>query len=91
MLRDPEILILDEATSALDADSEAEVLERLTPFLRQRMSIFVTHRPAPLALADRVVVMDRGKITAIGTWQQLSQHSEFIQRLEQHHRNQHAA
>ncbi len=60
LLLDPPILLLDEATAALDADAERRFLERNRAWLRERTVLWVTHRPAHLALADRVVELRDG-------------------------------
>ena len=62
LLRDPALLVLDEATSALDAASEAQVAQAIAA-LRGRMTVVVIgHRGALLALADRVIELDAGRI-----------------------------
>jgi ATP-binding cassette subfamily B protein/subfamily B ATP-binding cassette protein MsbA len=62
LLKDPRILILDEATSQLDAQTEAAVHELLAGYLENRTSLIITHRPSTLALADRVVVLENGRV-----------------------------
>jgi ATP-binding cassette subfamily B protein len=66
ILRDPALLLLDEATSALDAESERLVQEALARLLKGRTSIVIAHRLATVLEADRIVVMDEGRIVATG-------------------------
>jgi ABC-type bacteriocin/lantibiotic exporter with double-glycine peptidase domain len=67
VIRDPRILILDEATSALDPATEERLLRRLRGSLRGRTVIMITHRLAPLAIADRVALVMDGRIETTGT------------------------
>ena len=67
ILRDPAILLLDEATSALDAESEQAVQQALTAAARGRTTLVVAHRLATVRRADRIVVMEQGRIVATGT------------------------
>jgi ATP-binding cassette subfamily B protein/subfamily B ATP-binding cassette protein MsbA len=83
ILRDPAILILDEATSQIDLESEQLIHKVLEQFVRNRTTIIVTHRLATLALADRIAVMQSGRITDLGTHDQLMDRSEHYQRLHQ--------
>ncbi|MFP4359691.1 MAG: peptidase domain-containing ABC transporter [Alphaproteobacteria bacterium] len=66
MIRNPRILILDEATSALDGASERRLVERLRPVTCGRTVVIVTHRPALLALADRAVRLEAGRLVDAG-------------------------
>jgi ATP-binding cassette subfamily B protein/subfamily B ATP-binding cassette protein MsbA len=83
ILRDPAILILDEATSQIDTESEHLIQRVLERFVRHRTTIIITHRPATLALAQRVLVMDRGRIVEQGSHDELLARSEFYGRLHQ--------
>ena len=71
VLKNPEILILDEATSALDTESEKLVQDALTKLLKGRTSIVIAHRLSTIYNADRIFVIDKGKIVEEGTHTQL--------------------
>ncbi len=81
ILRDPGLLLLDEATSQLDALAELELVQRLGTFLDGRTTIMVTHRPALLSLADRIVLLDRGEIVETGTHAELQVRSRLYQEM----------
>jgi ATP-binding cassette subfamily B protein len=71
LLKDAPILLLDEATSALDAHSERAVQQALERLMRGRTTLVVAHRLATVLKADRIVVMERGRIVAIGRHEEL--------------------
>jgi ATP-binding cassette subfamily B protein len=76
LILDPPILILDEATSALDAESEAIINANLMRIAQGRTIICVSHRLAMLVNADRIMVMEKGKLDDMGS------HSELLHRNE---------
>src|SRR5690606_6409578 len=72
LLRDAPILLLDEATSALDAESERLVQQALERLMQGRTTLVIAHRLATVRAADRIVVMDQGRIVEEGTHAALS-------------------
>lgn len=76
----PKVLVLDDPLSALDVDTEALVEEALRHVLAETTAMIVAHRPSTVALADRVALLERGRITAVGT------HSELL-KTSSHYRH----
>jgi ATP-binding cassette, subfamily B, bacterial len=71
ILADPAVLVLDDATSAVDATKEHEIRAALTKVMRGRTTLVIAHRPATIALADRVAVLEGGGIVEEGTHDEL--------------------
>ncbi len=71
LIADPEILILDDALSAVDADTEERILENLFNIRRGKTTLMISHRVSALSRCDRCVVMEDGKVSAMGTHEEL--------------------
>ena len=70
-LQDPKVIILDDSTSAIDVEIEERIHQSLKDLLKNRTTIVIAHRLSTIALADRVVLIDEGRVVADGTHQQL--------------------
>jgi ATP-binding cassette, subfamily B, bacterial len=81
LLRNAPLLLLDEATSALDAESERLVQDALDRLMADRTTIVIAHRLATVRAADRIVVMDKGRIVEEGTHATLTRHGGLYSRL----------
>ncbi|GAB2845088.1 ABC transporter ATP-binding protein [Streptomyces deserti] len=81
ILTDPRLLVLDDATSAVDARVEHEIHEALREVMRGRTTLLIAHRRSTLNLADRIAVLDGGRLADIGTHEELQQRSALYRRL----------
>jgi ATP-binding cassette subfamily B protein len=82
-LRDAQVLILDEPTAALDARSEYEVFQRFAELTKGKMALFISHRFSTVRMADRIVVLEAGKIAEEGSHEQLSRlHGRYAEMFE---------
>ena len=81
VLADPRVLILDDATSSVDPTKEHEIRAALGEVMAGRTTLIIAHRPATIALADRVVLLDHGTIADIGTHTELLARSELYRAL----------
>jgi ATP-binding cassette subfamily B protein len=81
LLRDPAVLLLDEATSALDAESERFVQQALDHLMAGRTTIMIAHRLATVKKADRLIVMDKGRVVDSGTHEELVEKGGLYARL----------
>jgi ATP-binding cassette subfamily B protein len=93
ILADPRVLILDDATSAVDPTKEHEIRDALTEVMHGRTTLVIAHRPATIALADRVVLLDAGRIIADGKHNDLlgssAAYREVLAAAEAREREQH--
>jgi ATP-binding cassette subfamily B protein len=71
LLTDPRIMLLDDATSAVDPRVEAEILATLRQLIRGRTTVLIAHRRSTLSLADRIAVLDNGRVADIGGFEEL--------------------
>ncbi|MFC9680248.1 ABC transporter ATP-binding protein [Streptomyces sp. NPDC056948] len=81
ILSDPRLLVLDDATSAVDARVEHEIHEALKGVMRGRTTLLIAHRRSTLNLADRIAVLDGGRLADIGTHEELQRRSALYRRL----------
>ncbi|WP_055590187.1 ABC transporter ATP-binding protein [Streptacidiphilus griseoplanus] len=81
ILTNPRLLLLDDATSAVDAQIEAEIHDALRSVMRDRTTLLIAHRRSTLQLADRIAVLDRGRLVDLGTHQELDARCPLYRRL----------
>ena len=81
ILTDPRLLLLDDATSAVDARVEHEIHEALRTVMAGRTTLLIAHRRSTLGLADRIAVLDDGRLADIGTHEELQERSALYRRL----------
>ncbi|MFV2119846.1 ABC transporter ATP-binding protein, partial [Streptomyces sp. Act-28] len=81
ILTDPRLLLLDDATSAVDARVEHEIHEALRSVMAGRTTLLIAHRRSTLNLADRIAVLDGGRLSDIGTHEELQERSALYRRL----------
>ncbi|MFI9339886.1 ABC transporter ATP-binding protein [Streptomyces sp. NPDC052773] len=81
ILTDPRLLVLDDATSAVDARVEHEIHEALRHVMEGRTTLLIAHRRSTLNLADRIAVLDRGRLADLGTHEELQERSALYRRL----------
>ncbi|MGW2819536.1 ABC transporter ATP-binding protein [Streptomyces sp. NPDC001443] len=81
ILTDPRLLVLDDATSAVDARVEHEIHEALKQVMRGRTTLLIAHRRSTLNLADRIAVLDGGRLADLGTHEELQRRSALYRKL----------
>ncbi|WP_189945856.1 ABC transporter ATP-binding protein [Streptomyces roseolus] len=81
ILTDPRLLVLDDATSAVDAKVEHEIHEALKSVMAGRTTLLIAHRRSTLGLADRIAVLDGGRLADLGTHEELQERSALYRRL----------
>ena len=81
ILHDPRILILDEATSSLDTRTEWKIQKAISRLVKSRTTSAIAHRLSTLRSADRLVVLDDGKVTEVGTHHELMSREGIFHRL----------
>ncbi len=81
ILRDPAILILDEPTSSLDSEAEDKIKQTLSSISKNRTTIIIAHRLSTVTNSNRIIVLDKGKISAIGNHDELLEKSSLYKKL----------
>jgi ATP-binding cassette subfamily B protein AbcA/BmrA len=84
IIKDPEILIFDEATSSLDTENEAKVMEAINDVSKGKTTIIIAHRLSTVRDADKIIVMDKGKVVGEGTHSELLENNAVYQNLVAH-------
>jgi len=81
MLRDPQIVIFDEATSSLDGQSEAVINDAIKKMSENKTVIVIAHKPSTILKANKIIVMEEGRVTAQGTHEELINNNKYYTKL----------
>jgi ABC-type multidrug transport system fused ATPase/permease subunit len=84
IIKNPDILIFDEATSSLDTENEAKVMEAIKEVSEGKTTIIIAHRLSTVRDADKIIVMDKGRVVGEGTHDELLANNEYYQNLVAH-------
>jgi ABC-type multidrug transport system fused ATPase/permease subunit len=84
LIVDPRVLVLDDATASVDATTEARIRLGLREAMRGRTTLIIAHRLSTISLADEIVVLDRGRVAARGTREELAATSDVYREIEEH-------
>ncbi len=85
IVKDPKMLILDDCLSAVDTKTENNILKNLKKVMKGKTSIIISHRVSSAQLADKIIVLDQGRVIESGTWEYLMSYDSYFRRL---HRKQ---
>ena len=77
-IKNPQILVLDEATSSIDTDSEILIQKAIDKITKNRTSIIIAHRLSTIMKADKIIVMDKGKIIEVGKHKELLKNDQGV-------------
>jgi ATP-binding cassette, subfamily B, multidrug efflux pump len=78
----PHILVLDDTLSAVDTHTEAEILSRLLPVLKERTSVLISHRVSTLKYAELIIVIENGRVSQMGRHEELTQQEGYYRELD---------
>jgi ATP-binding cassette subfamily B protein len=85
LLVNPRILVLDDATSAIDSATEDKIQQALRAVMKDRTTLLITPRLSQIRWADKVVVLQRGQVVAVGAHEELMKTSELYRRIFSHY------
>jgi ATP-binding cassette subfamily B protein len=81
LLQSPDILILDDVTSAVDTGTESEILQNIEAQWEAKTTLIISHRLTVVPFADKIVVMEQGKVSAYGSHQEVLNSSSFYKQI----------